>query len=582
MDADTVRTMRAKGPLRVLVALLAVSLLPALTASAHHGPTVEDVVAYAQQFLGMKCDPPSGGQQVCISVNADYPLRSATLTPDTGPLQKVLTTDSGYFNQEFWSMFPGDDAWHTALHDVGCADSKAVAAFVATVAALMADGQVGPQSAGDCSVVGGFVLSTVRAPYYWVESTTAPSAFSPTPSPTLNPAATPTVTPIPTAPPEPTPSPTPTPSPSPSPTATPTSTSSPTATPSPTPEEAVAGATSSPGASQGEGAPQGPGGFLASVPDPLQLSLQPAALGGSALLALLLVLFMAFPGELFNNTVENNYDEIAGWFRGGPIGTIGRWLSRPRGLLSLGIFVSLTALVSSLVDPELGFNLASLATYLGFLLAVIVVLISFKLPPMLAHRRRTGEFGRLRALPWALVIAALFVLISRLAGLQPGYLYGIVLGAVFIREVSPREEGREAVAGMVWTLLVAVSAWLLLGWLRSGLLPSGAFADTLLETAMAAILVSGMEATAFGLMPFRFMPGAAVYRWNRAVWAPLFGLSVFAFIHILIGPTSGYLADLSWAGIIAAAGVFAAFGALSVLVWGYFRFSPAPDAEGEG
>ena len=33
-------------------------------------------------------------------------------------------------------------------------------------------------------------------------------------------------------------------------------------------------------------------------------------------------------------------------------------------------------------------------------------------------------------LPWTLVVAALFVLVSRIANLQPGYLYGLVLGTV--------------------------------------------------------------------------------------------------------------------------------------------------------
>jgi hypothetical protein len=68
------------------------------------------------------------------------------------------------------------------------------------------------------------------------------------------------------------------------------------------------------------------------------------------------------------------------------------------------------------------------------------------------------------------------------------------------------------------------------------------------------------------------MPGYSLYKWNRLGWAVLFGLSVFGFIHILIGPTSGYVSELSPAGFIAALGVFAAFGALSIGTWLYFRF----------
>jgi uncharacterized membrane protein YagU involved in acid resistance len=77
-------------------------------------------------------------------------------------------------------------------------------------------------------------------------------------------------------------------------------------------------------------------------------------------------------------------------------------------------------------------------------------------------------------------------------------------------------------------------------------------------------------------MPLRFMPGHAVYAWNRLGWGLLFGLAVFAFIHLLISPTSGYVWDLSPQAFIAACGVFAAFGALSIATWGYFRFRPKP------
>jgi hypothetical protein len=221
----------------------------------------------------------------------------------------------------------------------------------------------------------------------------------------------------------------------------------------------------------------------------------------------------------------------------------------------------------------------SLFEFLGFLVGVIVVLASFKGPPMLAHRRKTGELGHLRPLPWALVIAAIFVLVSRVGNLQPGYLYGIVLGAIFTREVSDKEEGKETIYGSIWTLFVSLIAWIGLTYVRGLGLPSDDPGGTFALTALGAILVSGLEATAFGLMPLRFMPGYAIYRWNRGLWAVLFALSVFAFIHILIGPTSGYVSALNPAAFIAAGGVFAIFGALSIATWGYFRFRPAAGAQ---
>ena len=233
--------------------------------------------------------------------------------------------------------------------------------------------------------------------------------------------------------------------------------------------------------------------------------------------------------------------------------------------------------MSSFVDPAFGLDLRSVAVFLGFLIGLIVVLASFKLPPILARRRRTGELGQLRPLPWALLIAALFVLVSRLGNLQPGYLYGIVLGAIFVSDVSERDEGRETFYGAVWTLVAALLAWVALTWLRGLGLPEDGFGVTLLSTAFAATLVAGLEAAAFALMPLRFLPGYTLYRWNRLAWALLWGLGLFAFVHILIGPTSGYVSELSPAAFMAALGVFAAFGAVSIATWLYFRLRTKPE-----
>jgi hypothetical protein len=245
----------------------------------------------------------------------------------------------------------------------------------------------------------------------------------------------------------------------------------------------------------------------------------------------------------------------------------------------LVIAIVAAALISSFLSPDLGFDATSLATFVGFAAALAVVLISFEVPALLEHRRVTGEVGRLRPLPWALVIAVVFVLMSRLAELQPGYLWGVVLGVVFLRTDTSADEGREQAAGAVWTLLVAVVAWLALGAIRGPDGTDGTFLATAAETALAAIVVAGLEAVAFGMMPFRFMPGAAIYRWNRLIWAALFFASLYGFLHILVGPTSGYLSDLTAPAWLAALGVFAAYGAFTIAFWAWFRFRPAPLAD---
>ncbi len=233
------------------------------------------------------------------------------------------------------------------------------------------------------------------------------------------------------------------------------------------------------------------------------------------------------------------------------------------------------ALISSFLSPSFGPDAASVPTFIGFLLGLSIVLVAFELPPIVMRLRATGEVGRLRALPWTLALAAAFVLISRFAGLQPGYLYGLVLSVTFTREATHGQEARETAVGMACTLAVALAAWLLLDSLRSGLVTAGDALGTVFQTAMAAVVVSGLEAAAFGMLPVRFMPGRTVYEWSRPAWAILFGLGVFAFVQVLVGPSSGYLAELEPSAWLAALGVFAAFGAFSLAFWAWFRFRPA-------
>lgn len=234
------------------------------------------------------------------------------------------------------------------------------------------------------------------------------------------------------------------------------------------------------------------------------------------------------------------------------------------------------SLIAAFLDPAFGLVVESLPTFAGFLAGLTVVLVAFELPPLLLRWRSTGEIGHLRVLPWTLVLAAVFVLISRLADLQPGYLYGIVLGVTFTRGVGPDVEGREAAASMLVTLAAALGAWVLLGDLRSGGLPVVAPAAVALETTAVAVVVAGLEAVAFGMLPIRFLPGRVIYAWNRPVWAAIFAFGLFAFVQLLIGPSNGYLVDLEPAAWLAALGVFAAFGAFSLLFWAWFRFRPAP------
>lgn len=90
----------------------------------------------------------------------------------------------------------------------------------------------------------------------------------------------------------------------------------------------MAGATFTPEPSDPAGAPdRGVGGWPGSIPGAGDVSTKPADLGSSALAAALMLVAMGFIGELFNNTMETNYDRILAWWKQSWVGRVGRGLA---------------------------------------------------------------------------------------------------------------------------------------------------------------------------------------------------------------------------------------------------------------
>ncbi len=345
----------------------------------------------------------------------------------------------------------------------------------------------------------------------------------------------------------------------------------------PSPSSATEGPeqSTSPQATQAPAAPPDgePGGvgdvpFAAAVASPDQISTDPIVLLQSAALAALLVFLMPFPSQLFNSTLEAHEDEVRHWLRldriGSAVGRLGAfWGSWP----GVSVFTLTAALLYGFLDPGFGFSLGSLATFVGMLVGIVLVTAAFAVPVVLAHRR-LGDRWQLKVVPVSLLIGVACVLLSRLTGFQPGYLYGLLIGLAFARELSAAAEGRATALGAAVMLAVAFAAWLGLGALPEG----DAFGLVVLRTALAALMVAGLEGVVFGLLPMRFLPGEPLYASNRILWGVLLAIGAFAFFHILINPASGYLSDSSRTPLFTELALLIGFSLVSVAFWAWFRF----------
>jgi hypothetical protein len=309
-----------------------------------------------------------------------------------------------------------------------------------------------------------------------------------------------------------------------------------------------------------------------------------------ALLALLIAFLIPFPGTLFNKTVEANYAEIQGWLKGardrwnglldslavGPLGAVRRPLGRAlAGRAGVLVFLALTALVYGFLSPSFGFDWNSAALFLGLLVGLAFITAAFDLPLRIYHGRRSEahDSGVLRALWWTLLIAVICVAISRLAGFQPGYLYGLIISIVFVTEISAREEGIGTWLASAWLLALSVVAWILLAIVRQQ--STDPWLSLFLQTVLVTFVVAGIETLVIGLLPMRFLPGHPLFRWRKSLWFALFALSVFGYLLILVDPANGYLSDDSRTPMIVGIIFLVTFGIVSIGTWAYFRFRPA-------
>ena len=173
------------------------------------------------------------------------------------------------------------------------------------------------------------------------------------------------------------------------------------------------------------------------------------------------------------------------------------------------------------------------------------------------------------------MVAIVCVGISRLLHFVPGYLYGLIAGLEF-RQEPEDTTGRLTSLAALTILIIGLVTWAARAPVAAAAARQGAgFWAVAADACLAAIFVAGLTTLVFSLIPLRFLEGTKVTRWSRAAWVGLFASGLFAFVHILLQPSSGYVghteAGQKWVVIA----LFVGFGLFSIGFWAYFRFRPA-------
>ncbi len=110
--------------------------------------------------------------------------------------------------------------------------------------------------------------------------------------------------------------------------------------------------------------------------------------------------------------------------------------------------------------------------------------------------------------------------------------------------------------------------------------PGAGMGILVLDAVLSAIFVCGLEAAVLGLIPLRFLDGHRLFIWRRVLWAIVFFVGAFAFVHLLLRPGSNFQGSTN-APVIVVLVLFFAFALFSVAFWGYFRFRKPREADAE-
>lgn len=294
------------------------------------------------------------------------------------------------------------------------------------------------------------------------------------------------------------------------------------------------------------------------------------------LLALILALLFGFFGTLQGNTMEAHEEEIGGWFA--PITrpllglqAAGAALSAnlsARGLAwllegaKLLLVLLILGLVFSFLDPSFSFANPS------WWLLVIAVMISTGVigliddVAMVLYSRRNGGGGTLALNGGNSVIALGSMVVSRLAGLAPGIIFGSAGSSQGELRGDPH---MLSAIGIGAVALVALTAWGI-----SAFIPQVPGADLWLATLMLLIFAVGIQTLFFEFIPVPGNLGSDLFKGRKLWWIAGFALIAFLFLQTQLNPSGDFLGAFNKPNMLALILLTTVFCVISGGLWLYF------------
>ncbi|SOE04542.1 hypothetical protein SAMN06295924_104220 [Rathayibacter rathayi NCPPB 2980 = VKM Ac-1601] len=207
--------------------------------------------------------------------------------------------------------------------------------------------------------------------------------------------------------------------------------------------------------------------------------------------------------------------------------------------------------------------------YLRLLIAVIVAVavvnaVAAAVPALVGRHLGLRDVGVVAA-PRALLLVAAAALVSRFAGLDPAFLFGVVIGLVLPEGASAADQAKLATVRIVSLLGLAGIAW----GTAAVVPPDGSFASVLAAEILSATTLLSVGSSVMLLFPVGRPAGRSILQWSPLLWL---GLTLLAttVLFVLLTPTIASWSTDGGAGPVLFAVV--AFTAVCTSIWAWRRF----------
>jgi hypothetical protein len=294
----------------------------------------------------------------------------------------------------------------------------------------------------------------------------------------------------------------------------------------------------------------------------------------AAAAAVILVLLIALPTQLFNSASETASERIGTWWArirptraagASPPSSAGRprvaWSGWP--FAALGVLAA--SVISALVDPQLGFDEASLRTVLSILVSFILdVVLGWFVLLLIVRRTHPESVATFEFKPLTLIVVAVAVLLTRITGFQPGIVFGLVAGVAF-GGVLGTAKARVALTGLGYSFVIGVLAWIGYSALSGVAGPHPGAVLVFVQESLSSAAIAGIAALPIALLPIGALVGREVWKWNRIAWAAGYTIGLVGFFLVLM-PMPFAWADVPlslWTWI----GLYLAYAVVAVVVW---------------